>query len=358
MATNYLLLVHGMGTHPKGEISGVFKTALTDAATQGFQLDNFVLDGSNNNYEEVVIEEFNYSDTFNTIRNKWAQNADSIKVPNASSKTMVSKILNKIADLDDDDNVFNTHWLDVLIYALSDYHAELERIKLSEQIGKLIEKSYAQNGPTGFKNVHVLGHSLGTAMVHDTLHKMYSTSAFNDYHQLPSTQPLGSVWMMSNVSKLVNTISKQAPPHSSIVHNNPAGVTDNFITARNVFDPFTWIKQFNSSLPQGSLYETDTVHYWNTHDLSWYIKIPDIAERLLRIVCEYYGPLNMDMYNNFYKQNLANTPNLSWSDIKQIRIDLINSTESLDSLQALYTHLAKAFNAIKEFSNQCQSDNA
>ena len=68
MATQVILLVHGMGTHPKGEMKKTYKKALQDRA-QGFGID---IDGP---LQSVELVEFNYSEHFDAIRQQFAENA-------------------------------------------------------------------------------------------------------------------------------------------------------------------------------------------------------------------------------------------------------------------------------------------
>ena len=65
----------------------------------------------------------------------------------------------------DDDDFFNTHWLDVFFYVFTEIGEHI-RIRLGEQVADAVA---TVNG--GASRVHLLGHSLGCAVIHDTLAK-------------------------------------------------------------------------------------------------------------------------------------------------------------------------------------------
>lgn len=62
-----VLLVHGMGTHPKGNIKKVFLEALGDR-TESFSIDSPEL------LKSVDYREYNYSEQFDLIRKQFAEN--------------------------------------------------------------------------------------------------------------------------------------------------------------------------------------------------------------------------------------------------------------------------------------------
>ncbi|MCP4390214.1 MAG: hypothetical protein GY802_18115, partial [Gammaproteobacteria bacterium] len=68
------------------------------------------------------------------------------------------------ASLDSDDVIF-THWLDVILYKL--YFGEVVRIHVARKLGDIIAKNSTSE-------IHILSHSLGTAVTHDTLSKIYN----------------------------------------------------------------------------------------------------------------------------------------------------------------------------------------
>ena len=69
MATQLILLIHGMGTHPEGEISKTFKQAINDGA-KCLGLDDFHVE-----QEDCQLAEYNYSGLLDEVRKQFADNA-------------------------------------------------------------------------------------------------------------------------------------------------------------------------------------------------------------------------------------------------------------------------------------------
>ena len=117
------------------------------------------------------------------------------------------------------DSFFTTHWLDVILYYLT-LLCEPVRLKVAEVVAARIAE-------VGGANVHVLAHSLGTAVVHDALAKTYgpdnlTASTGKVLNLSPIEHRLGGVHMVANVSRALQTFVKVG---SSIVRPGELGCT-------------------------------------------------------------------------------------------------------------------------------------
>lgn len=353
---HYIILVHGMGTHAPGQMKEQFISALTEAAKDGLTLDKFNLDGKDG-FADLEVIEFNYSEVFDAQRKQWKEDASSIDLPDAAGN-FVRRIISGEESLGDD-GAFNTHWLDVIIYSFCAPVAEPLRIKLAHLIRQTVTLA-GSNRITNRENVHVLGHSLGSAFVHDTITKMYeSEDAVSEYPQYPLDEPLGGVWMMANVTRLMHTFTHFDDPQRSVVRRWPGGATKHFVNARNEFDPFTWLQRYDIAWPKGQMIASDVIKYWNTHDFSNYIKIPDVTANLLRKVCGYTEDFdsNLSAYKARYRAVTKEDPSFSYDDARELRENIINSTESMQSLKNLYRTLDDVYHIFKKFKEQYEEDN-
>lgn len=108
-----VLLVHGMGTHKKGQITKDFKKAVSDQATHfGIDPSSFI--------QKVDYKEFNYSDYLDLVRQQFADNSDArakgFKI--LAGKGFEDNLINQLTSFESKfgkEDFFYTHWLDVIL---------------------------------------------------------------------------------------------------------------------------------------------------------------------------------------------------------------------------------------------------
>ncbi|NOR57221.1 MAG: alpha/beta hydrolase, partial [Sulfurimonas sp.] len=134
------------------------------------------------------------------------------------------------------------------------------------------------------KEIHILCHSLGTAVVHDTLAKLYRKDA-NIIDKIPDLIPgafnVNTLWTFANVSRMVNLLNGLENPMVSLVTTGPNGCTDYFFNIRHQLDPFTWFITYNRVMDASRTYENEIVRKWNTHSFTEYVSDPLVTKRIL-----------------------------------------------------------------------------
>jgi hypothetical protein len=187
------------------------------------------------------------------------------------------------------DKFFTTHWLDVILYYLT-LLCEPIRLKVAEAVAESVAKA-------GGANVHILAHSLGTAVVHDTLAKSYGpdnlvATSGKVLNLSPVEHRLGGVHMVANVSRALQTFIKVG---SSIVRPGPLGCTSAFVEYRHKLDPITRIRPFDPTDNDGwvphdvfraaySLIEPSSVTAANVHGLDHYLITPMVHLPMFRLL--------------------------------------------------------------------------
>ena len=299
MANQALLLIHGMGEFTKStqsddgnSVLGSFGHEFMEASTEALQ--RYENHETETLADHADISEFNYDNWFEEIRKEMANRAKGMQdrlgaiagMYGVSFKTeLAGKLTALEADFGDDD-FFHTHFLDVIFYTTM-LGAKI-RVDAGEKIARLVEE-YGQG------NVHIVAHSLGTAVLHDTLHLLYRPES-DPNDEIPdlhlTNHKLGSLWMFANVSRLVNAFTDLSDPMKSVVKPGDDGCTLSFFNIRHKLDPFTWLSRFDPR-PNGSwisekLYATaynnivtDLIVDGNTHSFSQYIQDPKVAEQFL-----------------------------------------------------------------------------
>lgn len=317
-----LLLLHGMGNFSPPGIDddgkptlGSFGDEFMKASTKALQRYKGYKTKTINQY--IDIHEFNFDSWFDKMRQEMADRSKSMQeridyvagIYGVNFATdIVARLTNWEAEFGDDD-FFHTHWLDVIFYTTM-LGAKV-RVDVAKKIAELIE-DYGQG------NVHIMAHSLGTAVLHDTLHLLYRpehdpNDEIPDLHL--TNHKIGSLWMISNVSRLVNSVTRLADPYKSVVKPGDDGCTNVFYNIRHRLDPFTWISCFNpenngSWIPESLFYSafnhivTDLIVCANTHSFTQYLLDPKLAEQYLYRLTPFNVKIEeLDRVANVYSQN-------------------------------------------------------
>ncbi|HKK06685.1 MAG TPA: alpha/beta hydrolase [Gammaproteobacteria bacterium] len=351
-----LILVHGMGKHPPGAFAKEFTAAIHETL---HQVDGYESTDINT---LVDIQEFNYDGFFDEIRKKMKNQAKPVAerlgaINQLAGLSWGPGLVLKLSSFEANygkDKFFYTHCLDVIFYAT------LLGAKVRVDAARKIAQIVRDNAPE--KKIHVLAHSLGTAVAHDTLSQLYRGDfvANDDIPDLDLvTHRLKSVWMVANVSRLVNSVTDISDPYKSTVRPGPDGCTDYLRNVHHELDPFTLIKSFHpkndgSWVPRDhfdfaySDIETSAVTDINTHDFSEYIKNPKVALPLLRTVCRIVPSRanSDDIYEKAAGRSIAG----AYQALKDAYSN-IQLTDT-DSLQAFL----EAAKAVNEFRDRFQGE--
>lgn len=283
-----VVLIHGMGTHtapkPNSNERGSFGKECIDTFNKAFEM--YPALEAEKIEDKVDFVEVHYSHIFDNVRKEMAENGQKFKdlLQGAGALANVPGLVNKVIEFEsslDQDKFFYTHWLDVIFYKL--YFGEFVRVHVAEKLGEIISKN-------GTKNIHVLAHSLGTAVIHDTLSKLYNEGyADNDNiaDLSPVTHKLSSLWQIANVSRLANSVMPIADPYKSLVKPGSEGITANMMNIHHKYDPFTLPKKFarsdNGKWVPSNVFknkyldvETSVITQLNTHSITQYLHDPSV----------------------------------------------------------------------------------
>ncbi|MBI1424242.1 MAG: hypothetical protein GC149_12295 [Gammaproteobacteria bacterium] len=299
VAPNVLFLVHGIGEH-RGGWSQLPKTCLRDAASQ---YDCF--DASPDPLEhQIQFVEIRYDDIFDLILSRFQGLTEQFKrldpglVPNLLSK--VNDILSK------PDSVAARYAGDVLLYQFKLVSTTvLLRVMQTitdtvSRIGRVHDGQVVKYG--------ILGHSMGTTVVHDALQllatqPMLTTDAIlaelrqsipelaDAYVQNFGNNPFSdanfqfdAVYMVSNTSRLLHTT--ELGPYESRVRpfnlQNAQAVCRSFYNIEHQWDPVSKVKQFrladawSGNTDGAAQVDVDHVYQANVHALDHYLLNPKV----------------------------------------------------------------------------------
>ncbi len=293
MKKSILVVIHGMGRHTAEDIKNTVIKA-GNIALQRYEK------YKNEKFEDYVdVKGIGYDHFFEEERKRIVDSNKPVSEYFKAAKNLPDLFIENIVELESeigDDSFYTTHALDVLLYA----GLLVEQVRLSclkDLCGYMADK--------GDSTFHVLAHSLGTAVVHDTLHKAFTGGIKDDdgksYALNPVTHKLDSLWMVSNVSRLMyalNPMRTTPDPKNTVVKpsTGSAGCAHHFYNIRHVLDPFTKFYPFDPQPGDSWLFPDDYDDYYHNiisqkigefispHDLSGFLIDPLISYRFLKRV--------------------------------------------------------------------------
>lgn len=348
-----LIIVPGMGNKSAEE----FKVEVSDAFKNAFNLYQKYYGMSAEDFVEIIP--FEYNDIFDQDREKMSNQAqpivdrlDTLDSLDNGSESLTKKAIEEISKIEagiNDDDFFKTHWLDVFFYRFT-ILGEMVRIKLSN----LIDKSILDLGGNA-QRLHILGHSLGTSVLHDTLAKQYSDQFQTSKVKKLSvnTHKLGSLHLIANTSRVLESFIKV---NLSTVKPGRRGCVHKYLEYRHIFDPITWPRAFNPS-DNGNWISSDswnifkryklqrltsvTNEHGNVHDINHYILNPLVHRELFSDV---FGiKLTEDEKNEGYENYYSKTFGKVADDLDESLSKL--KSFNIENIKGLF----KSIKALKDF---------
>lgn len=330
MAKPMLIIVHGMGQHTADS----FKTEVIEGFKWAFNLYDDFAGKSPEKFVDIVPVAYNKF--FDDFRQKMANEAKSIS-EHLEDLTGIDEMLEEAlielisfqASLGED-KFINTHWLDVFLYRFTTL-GERVRIELGREVSHAVGSVFG-----GASRVHILGHSMGTALVHDCLAKLYNDNyKFGDLDNLSiKSHKLGSVHMVANTSRALQSFVNV---EDSIVKPGPNGCCRYYREYRHSLDPITWPKSFNPTDNGGWVSIEDwyfkryelvrltsvTNEHGNTHNVRHYLANPNVHRQLFKRV------LGIKLTD---EQITEGTLNYAEQTLAEVAKDLAESFEALKSM--------------------------
>lgn len=283
MLKHQIFLIHGMGDY-NDKWSEDIQTLLKDAY-KSYGLTHSPFD------DLFQFREINYNKFFEQRREAWKNKAAEINVllkANGFTDSATEKLMD-MASASEGDDFFRTHILDVIMYRFMPQIAEQIRRAIQLQLLEVFDE-FPENRSVKWS---VIAHSLGTSVIHDTLHAVF-THRVND-RLLSRSDRLSLLFMVSNVSRLLWT---DIDFYKTAVRPNPLpsqGICKKYINVQHTLDPFPRVKRFHKPediwLDENAIREKSYQHVhipkkdvtdWNVHGFSHYLSNPRVHVPLFR----------------------------------------------------------------------------
>ena len=269
---NLIILVHGMGTYEAGTMTKEVKDGL-DAALKfaGHDFDYM---------QDVEFYEHNFGIILDEIRK--AESEALAEFGKLGIEKSVINNINQYASGLSSDKFFYTHLLDVIYYGLTFWGERLRSHFIDDFITKMLASK--KSG----QKVHVLGYSLGTALINDAFSKIYRSGNVDDEHLSTAHHKVDHYWSIANVSRILHELNDidGANPTSNVVHDGVGGCVKKMTLVSHKYDPLMQIKPYARQPQNGRFQRPSGITKINTHDLNGYLSHPDVG---LRLIADIYG---------------------------------------------------------------------
>lgn len=279
-----LFLVHGMGQQQENWSVPVSQQ-LSKIAKQYQRFEDQDLD------EFVMFEPIRYDNLFDDLLNRWQENFSSVMNSEASGVIPDGELTKMMESLNDDERrFFWSHVADVLIYRFFPLYRDRVRIEVIRNIAKKV--SFYRNKYGNNTRFSFLAHSLGTAVIHDSLHLLGSTEWDDEIANVmgPPHTRFQSLFMLANTSRILESnVSLQdsivCPVKSRGDHNRE--YLDQYINVLHEYDPVTLLWRFSGESWGANFRQINLRHFRNVniHDFSHYLDHPGVHIALLRVLC-------------------------------------------------------------------------
>ena len=312
-----LFLVHGMGIHEPD----IWAKEVIQKLEEVSKRYKYFQENSLN--EKVEFVPINYDDVINKIIEKWKESGDIVEF--AKTQGLINKqVIEFLESLTGEDlDFFWTYLSDVIVYRFfpvfdKDLERSISKIKITELknnidkffygrgrfyrnlvriwvINQIMDKISKDWNEIEIRGYHILAHSLGTAVVHDSLHILGITKWENTGNaHFPKYFEFDSLFMIANTSKLLES---DIDPYKSIV--KPIGtkntkqhsvILKRYLNFWHELDPVPNIKKFNPNWRRHNRYESIKLnHYreYNIHSFTHYLDNPKVHIPILRSITDY-----------------------------------------------------------------------
>lgn len=279
-----LFLIHGMGQQQDNWSVPVVEHLSAKANQyQYFREHSF--------HENVTFEPIRYDNVFDDLLDRWKDNFSGIMTSEAASAIPKGKLTDLMESMTDEERQFFwSHIADVLIYRFFPLYRDRVRIEVIQAIAQKVASYRIQFGSN--TRFSFLAHSLGTAVIHDSLHLMGNTQWDDDLANVmgPPHTRFQSLFMLANTSRILESDIKVA---DSIVcpvggrEDQTKEYLDQYYNIFHKYDPITLLWQLNGESWGMNFSQVDLSHFRdvNIHDFTHYLDHPAVHIPLLRILC-------------------------------------------------------------------------
>lgn len=354
MARDVLFVVHGMGVHEDGWEASV-RAKLEEVAGRYGRF----REQPSSLWERLELVPVGYDELFRKTLEQWEASGDVLGFARSHALVGAPDLswLEPLAD--EDKGFFWTHAADVLIYRFFRLQREANRVHVARQIVENVPQAPDRD----FGRCTVLAHSLGTAVVHDSLHILATEPLAGmptGFH--PLNARLRGIVMLANVSRV---LQDDVVAYKSFVRGGPrngkSSLCSSFHSFHHELDPFCiprrfdpfaqaegWSRLFNAVVALNHFRD------WDVHGFGHYLDHPRVHVPLLNLACgeNVVTPSEalqaVDAYQKFGGK-LEAVPEIQ-GVLKEVGAQLkrLNENSDLGTLHDVYREVRRLLSEVRE----------
>jgi hypothetical protein len=303
MSRAYVFLVHGVGRHETGDgdfaawakpwRDGIIAELQRYAPYDDKTADEIIAN-------DICFRPVSYDAVFEEdFRQVWGNLAGALADnPIVGANPKLKSAIQSVADNESAEDIEAFFWenvLDALLwYSLGLAHSAV-KVRVAKQLVEGVKAMVDENNGDTSK-AHIVAHSLGTSVAHDTVVSLTHETALHEGVLDPANFSWNSVTMVANVSRLLEGAVDISPgaseadfqAHNSILKPGANSAVDNFLNVRHQIDPITWPRMFDPDWDEN--YKGYMIDRFSdpkkVHDFEHYVKAPRFHRRLLRTILE------------------------------------------------------------------------
>lgn len=235
MSRHIIFLVHGVGTHDPKTWSDTVQAQLR-ATYSAYGIAKALPFDDCFEFKPIT-----YDDRLEKIRTRWKTDAEDVlaKLADGGLNAPAVKALANVAAAPADDGPLGTAAMDVVLYRFFPTVAEAIRTEVVDAILSSVFDEEAGES----REWSIVAHSLGTAVTHDALHALYTSTVHGQ--AFAGLSKARVVMMLANVSRLLE--EKKVDVYRSTCRPGAAatdGVCRYFINAIHDWDPIPKPREF------------------------------------------------------------------------------------------------------------------
>jgi hypothetical protein len=348
-----LLVVHGMGEHPAGWNKDVV-AKLDEVAARYPAFQN-----APHFSTQVTIREIAYDRVFADIVQAWNQDATALDDWAKQSGRPLPKLVSWLRTPlpTEAKGFFWTTAIDPLLYRGFHLVRDNVRAQVTAQVAQIAKEAMAQ----GAAEISVLAHSLGTAVMHDSL-EVLGRKPYDGNEVLTAKRwQFTNLFMLADVCLLARKLVADIDYFDSVVRPTTAGTADDtycqfFVNVWHRFDPFVLLGPFRPTAWGENYIEIGPLNHYrqaNIHGYTHYLDHPLVHVPIIN------GALGLPVITDAEQANeLANYPmtpsagcDAQIAAIKQKAQELANAVDFEEVIIGICEFLATA----KHAADSCQA---
>lgn len=272
--TKVLVLVHGMGEHRPRWSAGIVKKL--DAVAAQYP----AFKSGPRFSQRLVIEEVCYDDVFANVVERWNRDANALDAWAKGAGRELPRIVGWLRSPLPSQvrGFFWTTAVDPLLYRGFHLVRDDVRAQMTKQVAGIAER----NMRGGAAEISVLAHSLGTAVVHDSLDALGRAPYLGNEALMATRWQFANLFMLADVCQLARDLVADIDYGDSVVRPTTAGTAGNtycqfFVNVWHRYDPFVSLAPFRPArwgenyVPIGPL---EHFHQPNVHGYTHYLDHP------------------------------------------------------------------------------------